>query len=217
MANAGDSAHDDITRVAIVDDDLFVRTNLAQLLPLKGRVKVVGLYADGAEAVDGIEADPPDVVLMDVAMPGMDGVEATALIRDRAPEVQVVALTSLADHDVVAQMLRAGAIGYLYKDTPIEGLAHAVITARFGMSVVPAKTAAAIAEQVSSGPAGPTLSPIERRILRLVCDGLTNDQIAAQVNFSPSMVKYHIRVLMKTFGVPNRVRLAVCGDSLDLA
>lgn len=209
---------DDLTtRIAIVDDDLFVRARLAELLTGTDGIEVTAVLANGAAAVESVRTNPPDVILMDIVMPGMDGIEATRLIRQISPQVRVIALTSFADDEVVARMLRAGAVGYLFKDTLVEGMIHAIFASRHGLSVMsPSLQELAGAVRTPDG-GKPTLDPTKAEILHMVCEGLTNEQIARRVHLSSSMIKYHIRSLMMQLGATNRVRLAIRAQEFGLA
>jgi DNA-binding NarL/FixJ family response regulator len=202
--------------VALVDDDMFVRTSLARQLEATRQVTVCGVYAGGAEGVAGITADPPEVVLMDIAMPDIGGIEAIRLIRAAAPALPILALTSLADQDSMLDILDAGAVGFLSKDLPVPTMVSAIQAARHGMSVL----APDAARQVVKAPAPrpqPALTDLETRILRLVCDGLTNDQIGERVHLSSSMVKRHVSSLTARFDATNRVTLAVKAAGLRLS
>lgn len=205
----------ELTRVAIVDDDSFVRIHLADLLSAKPGVSIVGSYEGGRDLIAKIHIDRPDVLLMDIVMPEMDGVEATNWVRLHATSVKVIALTSLADHDVLIRMLQAGAVGYLYKDTPIDGIHHAIMAARLNLGVLPPSAAEALARKHPLQSSHVILSRIDRDILKLICTGSTNEQIATSVHLSASMMKHHIRTLMREFGVTKRVSLAIIGTSLD--
>ena len=204
-----------ITRVALVDDDMFVRTSLAQQLEATGQVVISGVYADGAEGLAGITADPPEVVLMDVVMPGLGGIEAVRVPRASVPNVLALALTSLADQDSMLDVLDAGAIGFLSKDLPIAAMVSAIQAARHGMSVLAPDAARQVVRAPEPGPR-PVLTDLETRILRLVCDGLTNDQIGERVHLSSSMVKRHVSSLAVRLGATNRVTLAVRAAELRL-
>ncbi|MGC3995486.1 MAG: response regulator transcription factor [Propionicimonas sp.] len=123
-------------KVFIVDDDLYVRSNLSELLPRFGAFEVTGVLADGADAVAAAAVEPPDVILMDITMPGMDGIEATRRIFRDAPQVKILALTSLPEPAMVARMQAAGAAGYLFKDTPVPAMARAIEAAHLGLAVM---------------------------------------------------------------------------------
>ena len=202
-------------RVVIVDDDLLVRTMLADLLGSYPDLQITHTYPDGADALPGVLADPPDVMLVDVSMPKMSGPELTRLVREQAPSVQILALTSFTDEKTVSEMLRAGALGFLFKDTSYDTIADAIRAARSGLSVLTPKASNRLATPLEPEDV-PALTDTEARILKLVGEGLTNRQIAQQVYLSPSTVKYHVGMLTEKLGATNRVTLAVRAGELHL-
>lgn len=211
--STGDTA---VIRVVIVDDDMFVRTMLARLLRSYPDLHVTHTYADGAEALKAVRTDPPDVMLVDVSMPeGMGGIELARLVREHVPSVRILALTSLTTEETVSEMLRAGAIGFLFKDTSHEAVAAAIRAARSGLSVLTPRARDRMTTPMRPEDA-PELSETESRILKLVAEGLTNEQIAQQVYLSPSTVKYHVGALTRKLGATNRVTLAVRAGELHL-
>lgn len=201
-------------RVVIVDDDMLVRSMLADLLRSYPDLSITNTYEDGAEALESVLADPPDVMLVDVSMPKMSGPELTRLVREKAPSVQILALTSLTDERTVSEMLHAGALGFLFKDTSYEAVADAIRAARSGLSVLTPKARDRLATSVDNE--APELTEMESRILSLVAEGLTNEKIAQQVYLSPSTVKYHVGMLTEKLGATNRVTLAVRAGELHL-
>lgn len=201
-------------RVVIVDDDMLVRSMLADLLRSYPDLNITNTYEDGAEALESVLADPPDVMLVDVSMPKMSGPELTRLVREKAPSVQILALTSLTDERTVSEMLHAGALGFLFKDTSYEAVADAIRAARSGLSVLTPKARDRLATSVDNE--APELTEMESRILSLVAEGLTNEKIAQQVYLSPSTVKYHVGMLTEKLGATNRVTLAVRAGELHL-
>lgn len=201
-------------RVVIVDDDMLVRSMLADLLRSYPDLNITNTYEDGAEALESVLADPPDVMLVDVSMPKMSGPELTRLVREKAPSVQILALTSFTDERTVSEMLHAGALGFLFKDTSYEAVADAIRAARSGLSVLTPKARDRLATSVDNE--APELTEMESRILSLVAEGLTNEKIAQQVYLSPSTVKYHVGMLTEKLGATNRVTLAVRAGELHL-
>lgn len=201
-------------RVVIVDDDMLVRSMLADLLRSYPDLNITNTYEDGAEALESVLADPPDVMLVDVSMPKMSGPELTRLVREKAPSVRILALTSLTDERTVSEMLHAGALGFLFKDTSYEAVADAIRAARSGLSVLTPKARDRLATSVDNE--APELTEMESRILSLVAEGLTNEKIAQQVYLSPSTVKYHVGMLTEKLGATNRVTLAVRAGELHL-
>ena len=179
-------------RLIIVDDDLFVRSSLTRILR-EAQFEVIGSFR----------------------MPAMDGPEATAKIIAAAPSVRVIALTSLADDFAAAQMLAAGAVGFLAKDTPVNAIVHAIRSAADGLVVLSSPVSAAALAKLSV-PGGYALSPTEAQVLRLVCAGRTNEEIGRVVYLSASTVKQQVTALMEKLGASNRVTLAVRAAELGL-
>lgn len=209
MGDAGQSSDQaaSMIRLLLVDDDLFVRSSLADLLPRSGPIKIVGALADGSEAVAAVGSAAPDVILMDVSMPGMDGMEATRRIHALEPGIRILALTSMADRATVANMQAAGASGYLFKDTPVAVMAKAIEAAHLGLIVM---SRVALPSPLPAGAVGlPRLTEVETEILKLLCEGLTNPQIASRVSLAPSTVKHYVSLLMDRVGASNRTQLAI--------
>jgi DNA-binding NarL/FixJ family response regulator len=191
-------------RVLIVDDQRVVREGLATIVGGLPDTDVVGLAADGSEAVELVAATAPDVVLMDLRMPKMDGVEATRAIRRQHPESVVVVLTTFADDDSIVAALSAGAAGYLTKDASREDIRRAIEAAAAGQSVLdPAAQAALVHAAVSGSGAARTLpdglTEREGEVLVLLAEGLSNSEIAARLFVAEATVKTHInRIFAKT-------------------
>nr|WP_300145852.1 response regulator transcription factor [Propionicimonas sp.] len=204
-----------VIKVVIVDDDMYVRTALAKLLDAYPDLHITNTYQHGAEALEAARADPPDVMLVDVAMPGMSGAELTALIREQVPSVRVLALTSLTSQETVSDMHCAGALGFLYKDTSHDAVADAIRAARSGLSVLTPKVRDRLTAPLRPEDA-PRLTETESRILKLLAEGLTNKRIAEQVYLSEATVKYHIGILTKKLDATNRVTLALRAGELHL-
>ncbi len=162
----------------------------------------------------------PDVVLMDVRMPELDGVEAVAVLRDRAPECRVVMLTTFDDEEYVVQALRAGASGYLLKDLPADELAHAVRLAHAGVTQLESSVARRLAEALTAPEPSVTatteLTPREIDILRLVAHGHTNREIAAHLYLSEGTVKNHISRILTRLGLRDRTQAALRARDLGL-
>jgi DNA-binding NarL/FixJ family response regulator len=203
-------------RVFIVDDHTVVRRGLRAYLETVDDMEVVGEAADGQEALDGIGAlvaagRPPDVVLMDLLMPGMDGVTATAAITRRHPTMEVVAMTSFAQVDMVHGALRAGAAGYLLKDAEADEVAAAIRAARRGeVHLDPV-----IAKQLTRSLVAPkpqtvnALTDREREVLVLVAQGLSNQQIADSLVISERTARTHVSHILGKLGVASRTQAAV--------
>ncbi|MGC3993517.1 MAG: response regulator transcription factor [Propionicimonas sp.] len=198
-----------------MDDDLFVRTVLADLLTGSGRIRILSTHADGAEAAAAAALEPPDVALVDISMPLLDGPSTVRALRASSPRTRILALTSLADPDAAAEMLRAGAAGFLPKDLPVPALVHAIEAARYGVSVLAGAGAALAAHPPEAAPSV-DLTDAETAILELLLAGRTNAQIAGTVYLSPSSVKHQVSALMAKLGATNRVTLAIRARELGL-
>jgi DNA-binding NarL/FixJ family response regulator len=209
-------------RVLVVDDQRLVREGIASLLGIQPGISVVGTAATGKEAVERVLALDPHVVLMDVRMPEMDGVEAVAVLRRRAPGCRVVMLTTFDDEEYVVQALRAGAAGYLLKDLPAAELAEAVRLTHAGVTqldhaaaahVAAAHVAAAhVAAALSAHPAPAPVDGLTEReteVLRLVAAGATNREIAARLYLSEGTVKNHVSRILGRLGLRDRTQAAV--------
>ena len=205
-------------RVLVVDDQRLIRDGIASLLSIRPGIVVVGTAVDGRDAVAKTLELGPDVVLMDVRMPEMDGVEAVAVLRSRAPECRVVMLTTFDDEEYVVQALQAGAIGYLLKDLPASELADAVRLAHAGVAPFDPAVAQRLAQAVArprpaeaSARADPddALTPRESAVLRLVATGCTNREIAGQLYLSEGTVKNHISRILSRLGLRDRTQAAI--------
>jgi NarL family two-component system response regulator LiaR len=193
-------------RVLIVDDHSMVRRGLMAYLRAERDLEMVGEAGDGEEALAMCEATAPDVVLMDLVMPRMDGVEATRTIRRRWPETQVIALTSFQEAEYVRDALQAGAIGYLLKNISGEDLADAIRSAHAGRSTLAPEAVKALVKPVQADPLSPgyDLTPREREVLGLLAEGLTNAQIAQRLAVSHATIKAHVSNILSKLGVSNR-------------
>jgi DNA-binding NarL/FixJ family response regulator len=198
-----------MTTILLVDDHQLVRAGLAGLLDSADDLQVVGQAADGQQALELAADLDPDVVLMDLSMPVMDGVEATRRLLAANPAAKVVVLTSFSDQPRVADALAAGAIGYLLKDCEPRDLKSAVPAAAQGHAPLDPRVARALLP--SGQPARPAdeLSARERQVLRLLTKGLANRQIARYLGISESTVKAHISNVFRTIGVTDRTSAAV--------
>jgi DNA-binding NarL/FixJ family response regulator len=193
-------------RVFVVDDQDLVREGITALLGIQPGIEVAGSAADGAQAVEAVAACRPDVVLMDVRMPDLDGVAATEALRRRAPECKVVMLTTFDDEEYVTRALRAGAVGYLLKNLPAAELAQAVRLAHAGV----AQLDSAIVARLASGlPARDELTARETDVLRLIAAGATNKEIASRLYLSEGTVKNHISRILQRLGLRDRTQAAL--------
>ncbi|HZD73882.1 MAG TPA: response regulator transcription factor [Actinomycetota bacterium] len=194
-------------RVLLVDDHKLVRAGLQSLLATVDDIEVVGVASGGCEAL-GVAADTgPEVVLMDLSMPGMSGVEATRRLLERMPSVQVVMLTSFADQDLVLKAIDAGAVGYLLKDADPEDLVRGVRAAANGGSPMSGKAARALLSRCS--PPADMLTEREREVLALVAGGLPNKQIAIRMEITEGTVKAHLTSAYQRIGVADRTQAAL--------
>nr|WP_300142251.1 response regulator transcription factor [Propionicimonas sp.] len=202
-------------RVLIVDDDLFVREHLSEYLAATPDLVLLGTCTNGAEAISRVREEPPDVVLMDIQMPVMDGILATREIVQVTPTVRVLALTSFGDDDAVADMLAAGAAGFLLKSTRAHVLADGIRAVHGGLTVVPPDTVRRWGS-LRQPPGGPALSERERRVLDLVAAGLNNRQIGQAMFLSASTVKSHLSDLMQKLDAPSRTGVVARAHELGL-
>ncbi len=204
-----------MTRVVIVDDQEMLRTGLGMVLSAEPDLEVVGEAGDGAQAVRVVDRERPDVVLMDVRMPGTDGLEATRRITAAHPEVSVIMLTTFDLDEYVYGALRAGASGFLLKDAPADDLVGAIrVVAKGEALLAPSITKRLIAEFAarpeSTATRGlDTLTERELEVLRLVARGMTNAEIAAELYLGETTVKTHVSRLLTKLGQRDRVQLVV--------
>ncbi|SMC58748.1 response regulator [Kibdelosporangium aridum] len=200
-----------MTRVIVVDDQTVVREGLVLLLQLLPDIQVVGAAAGGEEALRLVATERPDVVLMDLRMPKMDGVEATKRVRAEHPDTQVVVLTTYSDDESVFAALRAGARGYLTKDARAGEIAEAIAAVQRGEAQFDPAIQRRLAETVTSRavsteglPDG--LTPREADVLRLIAEGRSNTEIAGQLVITEATVKTHINNLFAKIGVRDRAQ-----------
>ena len=193
-------------QVVVADDQAAVRDGLVALLSVTPGVEVVGEAADGAAAVAAAETLRPDVVLMDLRMPGMDGVEATRLIAERAPDVRIVVLTTHSDDASILKALRAGATGYLTKESGRAEIARAIEAAASGQSVLDDGVTAILLAAAVEVPPSADLTPREAEVLTLIARGRSNTEIAEELFVSAATVKTHINNLFAKIGVRDRAQ-----------
>ena len=196
-------------RVLITDDHGVVRQGLRMFLSLDPDIQVVGEASDGREALEMARELVPDVVLMDLLMPVMDGIAATRAIRSALPEVEVVALTSVLEDLSVTDAIRAGAIGYLLKDTNVEALHRAVRGAAEGRVQLAPEAAARLMREVRAPESPEALTARETEVLELLARGYANKQIASSLYVSEKTVKAHVSAILKKLGVQSRTQAAL--------
>jgi NarL family two-component system response regulator LiaR len=202
-------------KVIICDDQAIVCDGLEMLLKLERDIEVVGLAQDGAEAVELADARPPDLVLMDLKMPGMNGVEATRRIRSRHPETKVLVLTTYDDDQWLFDAIRAGASGYLLKDTPRAKVIEAIRGTVLGQAYLDPAVAGKILEQAATQQLQPPtqvtekLTGREEDVLRLMARGLTNTEIAERLHLSEGTVRNHVSAIFAKLGVSDRTQAAI--------
>ncbi|MGW9210394.1 response regulator [Embleya sp. NPDC055664] len=224
----------DPVRVLVVDDQELVREGIASLLGIQPGITVIGAVSDGRQAVAVAVAEHPDVILMDVRMPVLDGVAAVAQIRERAPLCRVIMLTTFDDDEYVTDALRAGAVGYLLKNLPSAQLAAAVRLARAGVAQLDASITRRLAANLAraepeprpvdavvslpearsgsgsgSGPGPGVLTERETAVLRLIATGSTNREIASRLYLSEGTVKNHISRILSRLGLRDRTHAAI--------
>ena len=203
-------------RVLITDDHSVVRQGLRMLLDLDPELEVVGEAANGAEAVERVRAEPPDVVLMDLVMPVMDGIAATAAIRREWPETEVLALTSLLEDASVVGAVRAGAIGYLLKDTKHAELLRAIRAAAEGQVQLSPRAAALLMREVRTPEQAAGLTERERDVLRLVARGCANKIIGRELGIAEPTVKTHVSNILGKLGLGRPTQAALYASRLGL-
>lgn len=192
-------------RVMLVDDHTMVRRGLATFLLVFDDMELVGEAENGLQAIQIATELVPDVILMDMVMPGMDGATATRAIRQKFPQVQVIVLTSFKEGELIKNALDAGAIGYLLKDVSADDLARAIRAANSGHATLSSEAAQVLIETANQTPApGFDLTEREREVLRLMIEGLNNTQIAGKLTVSPSTIKSHVSNILSKLGVASR-------------
>jgi len=192
-------------RVMLVDDHTMVRRGLATFLMVFDDLQLAGEAENGETAIQLCAQVLPDVILMDMVMPGMDGATTTRAIRQKYPQIQVIALTSFKEVEQIRNALEAGAIGYLLKDISADELACAIRAAYAGRATLSPDAVQALVESANQLPApGLDLTEREREVLILMVEGLNNTQIAGRLTVSPSTIKSHVSNIMTKLGVASR-------------
>ena len=204
-------------RILLVDDHTVVRKGLRTFLKYDSELEVVGEAADGAEALSLARELTPDVVLMDLLMPGMDGITATAAIRRELPETEVLALTSVLEDASVVGAVRAGAIGYLLKDTQAEALCQAIKAAAAGQVQLAPRAAARLVQAISAPESPEALTERETEVLRRLAQGQSNKQIAHSLNNTEKTIKTHVSRILSKLGVQSRTQATLYAIRTGLA
>ena len=204
------------TRVLIADDHEVVRLGLSTFLGLDRELDVVGEAGDGAEAVRLAHQLRPDVVLMDLLMPEMDGIAATRIIRQELPDTEVLALTSVLEDESVVEAMRAGAIGYLLKDTKAQELRRAIKAAADGQVQLSPRAAARLVREVRAPERPEALSERETEVLRHLARGRANKEIARDLVIAEKTVKTHVSNILGKLGVQSRTQAALHAARIGL-
>jgi two-component system, NarL family, response regulator LiaR len=205
-----------VIRVLIVDDHSVVREGLRMLLARDPELEVVGEAANGAEAIEQARELRPDVVVMDLLMPVLDGIAATRAIRTELPEIEVLALTSVLENASVVEAIRAGAIGYLFKDTRATELRTAIKAAAAGQVHLSAQASAYLLGAVRMPKHPEPLTPREMDVLRLLAQGHSNKEIARSLHLVEETVKFHVRHVLAKLGVQSRTQAVLAAIRLGM-
>jgi NarL family two-component system response regulator LiaR len=204
-------------KVMIVDDHPIVRDGLKNMLLVFDDLELSGEAGNGSEALACCQQNPPDVILMDVLMPGMDGIAATRAILEHCPQVKIIMLTSYVEDSTLQSSLAAGAVGFLLKNAQINTLADAIRSAYAGQPALsPEATTALIHAKTGSLKPGSDLSEREREVLALIVEGLSNEEIAERLMISPATARHHVSACLQKLGVANRAQAAVLATKFQL-
>ena len=204
-------------KVMIVDDHPIVRDGMKNMLLVFEDLEYAGEAENGRAALDCLRQSVPDVILMDIAMPEMGGIEATRLILAQYPQVKVIMLTSYPEDDLIQESLQAGALGYLLKNSTINSLANAIRTVYAGQPVLAPEVTKALI-RIKTGPMKPgaDLSQREQEVLGLMVDGLSNEEIAERLVISPATARHHVSACIQKLGASNRAQASAMAVKLGL-
>jgi DNA-binding NarL/FixJ family response regulator len=194
-----------VIRVLLADDHAVVRQGLRTFLDLQDDIEVVAEAGDGAEALAAAEEHAPDVVLIDLVMPNVDGIEAIRGLRERVPAARAIVLSSFIDDEKLLPAVRAGAAGYLLKDVEPQQLVEAIRTVHAGGALLHPKVASRLLEEMATDP----LTPREREVLALIGRGMANKVIARELSLSEKTVKAHVSSILAKLGVSDRTQAAL--------
>jgi two-component system, NarL family, response regulator LiaR len=204
-------------RVMIVDDHPVVRDGLKNMLDAFDDLELVGEAEDGYQALATCEQYQPEVILMDMFMPGMGGIAATRAILKKYPDIHIIILTSFVEEDLVQNALEAGAVGYLVKNAPIDILAEAIRSAHVGQPTLsPQAITALIRSRTAPLKPGQDLTKRELEVLALMVQGLNNEQIARQLLISPATARHHVSACLQKLGATNRTQAAALATKYHL-
>jgi DNA-binding NarL/FixJ family response regulator len=203
-------------RILLADDHSVVRQGLRMFLALDPELEVVGEAANGAEALQLAHQLQPDVVLMDLLMPVMDGITAIGRLRAELPDTEVIALTSVLEDEKVVGAVRAGAIGYLLKDTQADELCRAIKAAAAGQVQLSPQAAARLMREVKAPASPEALTERETDVLRLLAQGRSNKEIALALSIGEKTVKTHVSNILAKLGVPSRTQAALYAVRIGL-
>ena len=202
-------------KILLCDDQAVIRDGLEMLLQLEKDMQVVGTAADGAEAIELATQKQPDLILMDLKMPGTSGIEATRQIHARFPHIKILILTTYDDDEWLFDAIRAGAAGYLLKDTPRQKIIEAIRGTMDGKAFLDPAVAGKLINQVASNQKQPAstltdkLTDRELDVLRLIAKGFTNSDIAGQLHLSEGTVRNHVSAILEKLNVSDRTQAAV--------
>jgi NarL family two-component system response regulator LiaR len=203
-------------RILIADDHKIVREGLRMFLTLDPELEIIGEASNGVEAVDKTRLLLPDIVLMDLLMPEMDGLTATALIRKEMPEVEIIALTSVLDNGSVTGAIKAGAIGYLLKDADAKELCRAIHAAAAGQVQLSPKAAEKLLQDVRMPISQEALTERETEVMRLIAMGKSNKEIAVNLRISDTTVKTHVSKILSKLNQASRTQVALYAVQVGL-
>jgi DNA-binding NarL/FixJ family response regulator len=203
-------------RVLLADDHAVVRQGLQMFLALDPELEVIGEAANGAEAVALARTLRPDVILMDLMMPVMDGITAIETIKREGLDTEIVAVTSVLEDDIVIRAVRAGAMGYLLKDTEAGELCRAIHAAANGQVQLAPQAAARLVREVAAPSSPETLTERETDVLRLLAQGLANKEIARELNIGEKTAKTHVSNILGKLGVSSRTQAALYAARIGL-
>jgi NarL family two-component system response regulator LiaR len=208
---------EDKIRILIVDDHAMVRRGLAAFLRTAPDLELVGDVSSGESALAVLDDAAPDVILMDLMMPGMSGIETIKAVKDRSPDIQIITLTSFGQDDLVKQSIKAGAISYLLKDVDAQDLIEAIRAAHEGQSRLSREALQALVGALNQPPSpGHDLTNREREVLALMVEGLNNSEIAERLVIGRSTVKTHVSNILSKLGVDSRVEAVTVALENDL-